>query len=46
VLGGLEELAVDAIEAVGEPVAAGMRDDLSILAVDLGIDRIWAPVSS
>ena len=38
-LGGLEELAVAAIEDVFEAVAARMRDDLAILAVHLGVDE-------
>src|SRR5262249_29535672 len=39
VLGGFEELAVEAIEHVVEAIATGMRDDLAILAVDLGVDE-------
>ena len=39
VLGRLEELAVQAVETVGEAVAAGMGDDLAVFAVDLGINQ-------
>src|SRR5262245_57813312 len=39
VLRRLQELAVEAIEHVVEAVAAGMRNDLAVLAVDLGVDQ-------
>src|SRR5262245_35684500 len=39
VLRRLQELAVEAIEHVVEAVAAGMREQLAVLAVDLGVDE-------
>src|ERR1019366_2218513 len=38
-LGGLEELAVAAVENVFKAVAARMGDDLAILAVHLGVEQ-------
>src|SRR5262249_25656318 len=38
VLRALEELAVDAIEGVVEPVAVGMGEELAVLAIDLAVD--------
>src|SRR5207237_24061 len=39
VLRGLEELAAAALKGVVEAVAAGMRDDLAVLAVDFRVDQ-------
>jgi len=43
---GLEELAADAIEGVGEAVACGPGHDLAILAVPWVSMRMWLPLSS
>jgi hypothetical protein len=38
-LGRLEELAVEPVKDVAEAVAGRVRDDSSVLAIDLGVDQ-------